>query len=398
MNVGLRKAKVFLALAISATLSLPLAAEPPSPAVVAARRAIFDPAISSVLFHNMDELFETRVVGHAAAPWQLPRTDAPMNFSYSYGGATKPASEILDGNYTNALLIIKDGKIVTEIYRNGTDAQSRFISWSMSKSLTGTLVGLAVSEGRIKSLDDGIVTYLPELRRTGYEGVTIRQILEMRSGVDYDERYDWKNPSVASINHEEALVQNRVRFADVARTLKRKHAPGSTFDYKTIDTAVLGWLVERVTGMSASAYMSSRIWERLGTERDAFYIMDGPPGIGREFTGGGFNATLRDYGRFGQMMLQDGVGNGQRILPAGWVRQATAPVGGQEGETGGYGYQWWTVQNSDAYFALGLCGQFIYVDPITRTVVVKLSYVPLEKGDAMKETLSFMAAASAWRP
>ena len=134
------------------------------------------------------------------------------------------------------------------------------------------------------------------------------------------------------------------------------------------------------------------------TEADGFFIMDGPPGVGREFTGAGFNATLRDYGRLGQLMLQEGEVNGKRLLPAEWVREAAKPARNEEGPMGGYGYQWWTIAGSDAYFALGLQGQFIYIDPTTRTVVVKLSYHPPAAQMAVPEAVAFMQAASAWKP
>jgi len=269
----------------------------------------------------------------------------------------------------------------------------------MAKSITSTLIGLALSEGHIKSLDDDITRYLPELKGSGYRGVTIRQILQMRSGVDYEERYDFENPGVAASNHENALVRNVSRFADAARSLKRIHQPGTVFQYKTIDTAVLGWLLERATKMNSASYMASRIWEPLGAEANGFFILDGPPGVGREFTGAGFNATMRDYGRFGQMILDQGIANGRRIVPAVWIRGANAPTSGEEdGQRGGYGYQWWTAANSGAFYALGLQGQFLYIDPASRTVVVKLSYFPPAEQKAHAETMAFLAAVSAWKP
>src|SRR6185369_13475879 len=226
------------------------------------------------------------------------------------------------------------------------------------------LVGCALQEGRIKSLDDPITRYLPELVGGGYDGVTIRQILQMRSGVDYEERYDFGNPGAAARNHERALVKNIARFADAARTIKRKHPPGEVWQYKTLDTAVLGWLIERVSGGSTvAAYTAQRLWEPLGAEADAFYIMDGPPGVGREFSGAGFNATLRDFGRIGQMMLQDGQANGHQIVPAEWVRASTKAAGGPGP---GYGLQWW-VPSDRAFQAVGLQGQFIYIDRPSRT-------------------------------
>jgi CubicO group peptidase (beta-lactamase class C family) len=361
------------------------------------RRHMLDSDVSTLTFHNMDEIFTTRKVGHSGAVWQLPVHTAPLTVSYSWAGQSYTSDQFLERTYTNALLVIKNGQVVSETYRNNTNAQTHFMSWSMAKSITSILVGKALEEGRIKSLDDKITTYLPELKDGGYKDATIRQVLEMRSGVDYEERYDFAHPGDAARNHESSLVENVTRFADFARTVKSKAAPGTLFEYKTLDTAVLGWLVERVTGMNASAYLASRVWEPLGTESDGFYIMDGEPGIGREFTGAGYNAILRDYGRLGLMMLNGGMANGHRILSEAWVKESTAPAT-TEGPEGGYGYQWWTVPDSNAYYAVGLQGQFIYVDPDSKTVIVKLSYFPPDNEAVYGEALSFMAAASAWKP
>jgi len=357
-----------------------------------------DADVNSFAFRNMDQLFTTRTVAHSGAPWALPKVERPMDFTYAFGGKTWTAEQALERTYTNALLIMKDGRIVTEIYRNGSNERTRFMGWSMTKSLTSTLVGAALADGLISSLDDQIVRYLPELKGSGYDGVTIRQILQMRSGVDYEERYDFANPGIAASNHINALVKNVARFADVARTIKRKSKPGEVFAYKTIDTAVLGWLIERVSGGSVAAYTARKLWEPLGTEADGFYIMDGQPGTGREFSGAGFNATLRDWARFGQMMLDGGMANGKRIISEEWVKAAQAPAGPEDGPEGGYGYQWWTMANSSAYSAIGLQGQYVYVDPASRTVVVKLSYYPPAEGSVGQETMAFLAAASAWKP
>ncbi len=169
------------------------------------------------------------------------------------------------------------------------------------------------------------------------------------------------------------------------------------FQYKTLDTAVLGWLIERVSGGSTvAAYTASRLWEPLGAENDGFYIMDGPPGVGREFSGAGFNATLRDFAKVGQMMLDGGVADGRRIVSADWVKEATRSTGPTP--MGGYGLQWWLLGTEGAYSAIGLQGQYIFVDPRTRTVVVKLSYFPPGDEAPSEETAAFLAAASAWTP
>jgi CubicO group peptidase (beta-lactamase class C family) len=380
----------------------PLRGNPPSDVPVAVqilRWRMLDGDVSSLMFRSMDTLFTTRTVARSGPVWTLQRADQPLKFSYSWQGEALPAEGFLERTYTNALLVMKDGRIVSEIYRNNTDERSRFIGWSMTKSITSVLIGCALAEQRIDSLDAPITRYLPELSGGGYDGASIRDVMEMRSGVDYEERYDFENPGAAASNHIAALVRNTARFADVARRLPRLAPPGEQFQYKTIDTAVLGWLVERVTQGSVSAYTARCLWEPLGAESNAYYIMDGAPGAGREFSGAGFNATLRDYARFGQMMLDGGVANGRRIVSAEWVRESTEPRHPEDDRRGGYGLQWWTIGESDAYSAIGLQGQYIYVDPPSRTVVVKLSYFPPGDNSALDaETRAFMRAAAAWKP
>lgn len=361
------------------------------------RWVMLDQPFSSLAFRSMDRLFTTRTVPHAGQPWVLPQASHALDFSYEFGGRTYSAQEGIERTYTNAILVLKDGRVVYEAYRNNSTPADRFMGWSATKSLVSIMVGVAAEQRLIASLDDPIDRYLPELAEGGYRGVTVRQVLQMRSGVDYEERYDFANPGAAASNHIGALVQNRVRFADAARTIGRKAEPGALFEYKTLDTAVLGLMLERVSGMPLAAYMARNLWEPLGAEADGFYIMDGAPGVGREFSGAGYNATLRDFARVGQMMLDGGVANGRRIASADWVAMSTRPTEHVPEPGLGYGMQWWTMGET-AYSAIGLQGQYIFVDPATRTVVVKLSYFPPLGEEADNETQAFLRAASAWQP
>lgn len=384
------------------TLPAPLQGGEPSDVPIGVqilRWRMNDADINAMTFRAMDTLFTTRTVARSGPVWQLPRRDEELDFTYEWNGQRWNTGDFLAHTYSNALLIMKDGVIVHEQYLNNTDASTQFIAWSMTKSLTSVLVGCALEAGYIDSLDTPIDRYLPELRGGGYEGVTIRQVMQMRSGVDYEERYDFANPGRAASNHINALVKNTARFADAARTLPRLYEPGTRFQYKTIDTAVLGWLIERATDRSVAAYTASCLWEPLGAESDGFYIMDGPPGVGREFSGAGFNATLRDFARFGQMVLNGGVADGRRLVSEDWIAQSTQPSHEEDPRAGGYGLQWWTTGGSEAFSAVGLQGQTIYIDPTTRTVVVKLSYFPPGPGaELQQETSAFLAAVSAWQP
>lgn len=381
--------------------TLPAFAQP-TEAQIALRQRLTDPDVNMLTFRSIGEMFETIPVAAGGDVWELPEAPAALDFTYEFEGETVRAADFAGRTYTNALLILKDGSIVHEDYLNFSGPDTRFLSMSTAKSITSTLIGMALADGLIGSLDDLIVDYVPELAGGGYEGVTIRNALMMRSGVEWSERYDFGQESPMMRLHNGAIVENRYRFTDAALDLPRIHAPGEAFNYSTVETGVLGWVLERAVGRPLPQYMSERWWVPAGMEADGFWLADGPPGVGRAVNGMGFNAVLRDYGRIGLMMLNGGVANGVRLLPAEWVAEATVPAEGAEPasaqDTRGYQYQWWTLTNSDAYMAVGLQGQFIYVDPVTRTVAVKLSYFPPGERRADAETEAFFRALSAWTP
>lgn len=374
------------------------------PALQAARQHMLEAPENMLAFHNMDQLFQTRVVPCSGPVRTLPHADAALP---DYTGPGGPMSEDNweDATYTSAMLVMRDGRILHESYRNNTGQATHFISFSMAKSITSMLVGIALDKGFIHALDQPASDYVPELKGSGYDGVTIRQLLQMRSGVDYEERYDFgATPSTAAKIFTNALVKNKERFADMAPRLGRKWAPGSHFNYSTLDTAVLGWVLERATHQTLESFTEQYLWAPMGMESYGFWLADGGPGVGRALNGMGYNATLRDFARLGQMMLDDGRFNGRQIVPAQWVRQSTAMVpfgdGGPMPE-GGYGFQWWKLDDTGAYSALGLQGQFIYVHPATRTVIVKLSFFPPEgtpgEDEAMKQTLAYFKTLVNWR-
>jgi CubicO group peptidase (beta-lactamase class C family) len=372
-----------------------------TPAVIAMRWQLLNPEINSFTFREMDRVFESRAVPRSGAVWDLPRqagfampTDAFEGQAYDYG-------QFAERTRTNAMLVLRHGKVVFEDYRNRSDDLTRFLSMSMAKTVTSLLVGIALHDGKIAALDDPAMKYIPELKGTGYDGVTIRQILRMRSGTDYEERYDFgDHPSFAGRLHEQAIVLNKMRFAAGALETKRKTAPGSTFNYATLDTMVLGWLLENATGQKLEDYTRDKLWGPLGAEADAFWIADGPPGQGRALNGMGFNATLRDYGRLGLLMLGKGKRGDAQIVPADWIAQMTtmlptaAPGQKFGGGFPGYGFQVWQVDDEPgAFCAVGLAGQYIYVSPATDTVIVKLSYYPpVEPPTVTPETIGYFKA------
>lgn len=392
--------------AATAVLALAPAWSAVPPALQNVRRHMLDADVNALTFHEMDQIFDTSRVQAGSKEWKLPAAEVTPDFKYQFDGKAHTAEDGLERTYTNALLIIKHGTIVTEIYRNRTNASTHFISFSMAKSITSILIGDAIADHYIHSIDDRITRYIPELKGTGYDGVTIREALRMRSGVDYDERYDFTHPSLAAAMFEDSLVESKIRFATFARIVGRAYPPGEHFNYSTLETAVLGWVLQRATGESISRYMEERLWKPAGMQSYGFWILDGAPANGhgpdeapREFNGAGFNAILRDYGRLGLMMLRDGKANGRQVVPQAWVRESTDARDTKPLEPGtplGYQYQWWTIAGTDAYTAIGLQGQFIFVDPDTDTVVVKLSYFPPGNTDASSESIAFLEAASKW--
>jgi len=367
------------------------------------RLHMFDEPFRCLANRTIELMFDTARVANASPTWILPKSSISLDFTYEFNGARHKAEDVLEDTDTDALLVIKNGKIVYERYLNRADAGTHFNSYSMAKSINSIMVGLALADGRVSSVLDPVVKYVPELRGSGYDGTTILNLLEMRSGVDWDDNF-FAEGTTGRKAHVAAWVQSSERYTDAARNTKRAHPPGTTFNYNTMDAAVVGWVVERAVEMPVSKYLSERLWKPAGMESYGFYVLDGPPGVGREFTGGGFNAVLRDYGRIGLMMLDRGHANGRQILPASYVAESTKLSTESDSETKephlGYAYFWWPILNSQAFTALGGEGQFIYVDPGAETVVVKLSHGPV--GPAAQtneqETLSFLAAASRWEP
>ncbi|PZU61223.1 MAG: hypothetical protein DI547_02085 [Sphingobium sp.] len=370
----------------------------PSAAILELRRRFLDPGFMALAFHNMDGIFATQAVENGQRSHALPRAERPLDFTYDVDGRPIPAEDVLERTFTNALMIVRDGKVVYERYRNFTDERTRFTSMSMSKSITSILIGIAVDQGAIRSIDDQITTYVPELKGTPYDGVTIRDALEMKTGVDRSDGDQLKAGSEGAARREQILVRNALPAVDEAFMIRRKAEPGKTFDYSTLNVTILGWVLEKATGQPITAFTSRHLWQPMGAEAPAYWMADGPGAKGRPLTGMGYNATMRDYARIGMMMLDQGRANGRQVVSRKWVSETT---GGPHpaiapGASRGYQFLWWTVPGMPAYMADGLAGQYIYIDPPTRTVIVKLSYVPLTSRQTGEETSAFFRAACAW--
>lgn len=365
-----------------------------TPTMIEARASMFMPTLNYLTFQHMDQMFATRDVVAGDQVWTLPENPMSLDGDYTILGETFDLEGALERTRTNALVVLKDGEIVYETYRNGSSADTRFLTFSVAKSYTSTLIGFALNDGLIESLDDKVTKYLPEMEGSGYDGPTVRDLLRMRSGVNWEERYEFGSETQLTQVHDNSLVAYSYRWCDYAANESEPgpNAPDAVFNYATLDTSVLGCIVERVTGRTGADYMSEKLWQPMGAESDAYWIMDGPDDVGREFYGAGLAVTARDHARFGQMFLQGGMANGQQVVPAEWVTEATVPDEGYEpvaeGEPIGYQYQWWTDAGSDVFMALGLHHQFIRVDPTNDIVIVKISYTQEPVGrDAENEEL-----------
>lgn len=397
-------ASAFALAAVSGSAETPADAEraEPSKAIQELRRNFMSPSINALTFHSIDSIFHTVPVEAGETPSVLERDERPLTFDYEFAGARHTPEEFLERNYTNALLIMKNDKIVYEKYRNFTNENTHFLSMSTAKSITSILVGAALEDGYIKSLDDKVETYVPELKGTAFEGASVRDLLLMKSGVDRTDNYMPEPGTPSAQLREDILVFNRRRSVDEAFFVKRADEPGQTYRYSTLNTNVLGWILEKAVGKPVNEYMSERLWGPLGAEADGFFLTDGPPGVGRPTNGMGYNVVLRDFARVGQMMLHNGRVGDRQIISADWVKESTVPIGPEPAspdDDQGYQYQWWTLVDSNAYMAIGLQGQFIFVDPDTDTVIVKFSYFPLaDRQNAYREAEAFFRAASAWKP
>lgn len=272
-----------------------------------------------------------------------------------------PTADFLAGGDVVGVLVLHRGRVLVEEYAHDFTPVDRWTSFSVAKSVTSTLVGAAIGDGLLQ-LDDQVVKFVPELKGSAYDGVTVRHLLTMTSGVEWNEDYSDPDSDTARL----ALGAGGGEpdpLSDLA-ALPRAFAPGDEFHYKTGESNLLGLVVSRAVGLDLAAYLSEKIWKPYGMEADAYWAVDSR---GRELAGCCLSMTLRDYGRFGQFMLDDGLAGETRVLPEGWVKEAASDVTGHR-----YGYQWWLI-DQDVYAANGIFGQLVAIDRRTGSVAVILS-------------------------
>lgn len=283
------------------------------------------------------------------------------------------------------VLVLVNGQVRLENYGMNYGSTMRWTSFSVAKSFTSSLLGAAIKDGYIKSVDQLVTDFIPEFKGTGYDGVTIRQVLTMTSGVHWVEDYNDPHSDVAQFDHVKT-VPGEEAIVTYLKKLPREFTPGTKWVYKTGETGLIGVIVSRATKQPLADYLSKKIWAPYGMEQNGFWLLDKS---GHEIGGCCISATLADYARIGQLMLENGKVNGNSIFPNGWIEAAThtqTPIG-IKGH--GYGYQWWTYEDG-SYAAMGHYGQGIVIDPKRKLILAFNSDYPSNKEPARRVSqLSF---------
>jgi CubicO group peptidase (beta-lactamase class C family) len=301
-------------------------------------------------------LAKSRVVAAGGTPRPLP-PGAPLRLPID-------VDAYMAGQRAAALVIVHDGKLRLERYGLGFGPDGRWTSFSVAKSITSTLVGAALKDGAIRGMDDKVSEYLPQLKGSAYDDVSIRQLMTMTSGVRWNEDYADPASDVARFNNHkpEEGVDALVSYM---RRLPRAAPPGTRWNYSTGETNLVGVLLSHATGKTLSAYLSQKIWVPAGMEQQATWILSR---TGQEISGCCLQAATRDFARFGLFLLDGARVDGHGIVPEGWLAEATSRRTDIGVPGRGYGYQWWTYDDG-SYTARGIFGQAIFIDPTRRLVI-----------------------------
>lgn len=322
--------------------------------------SLFDEGRIITNFSNMNRAFLTVEVPRGTGPVSdLPRGEDAV--------LPSAVTDWIAARSVTSLIVLKDGEMVHESYYQGTAPEDRRIGWSLAKSYLSTLIGVVLDEGQITSLDDPVTKYAPDLMGSAYEGATIRNVLQMTSGVEFDEDYLDYNSDINRMGRVLALGGTMDGFA--SGLTGRAAPPGEAWQYVSTDTHVLAMVIRGATGRDIPSLLSEKIIQPLGLEATPYYITDGE---GIAFALGGLNVTARDFARFGLMVAQNGRYQNQQIVPVDWIKQSTrrsAPTA--PGEIG-YGYQWWIPvgAHEGVFMARGIYGQYIYIDQFRDIVIV----------------------------
>lgn len=314
-----------------------------------------------IAYRNIEKLLPVRPVPAGDYTLELPKKSRDFSdFRYKVEDQSFTLEDYLQRNEVAGLLIVKDGEIHLERYRFGNTENSRWVTYSMAKSVVSMLTGAALKDGYIRSLDDKVSDYLPHLEGSSYDDVSIRHVLQMASGVEWNEDYADPKSDVANI------PSNVLDMFELLGSKERVAPPGEVFNYNTGETNLAGAVLRAAIGNNLATYMTHKIWKPFGMEADANWLLH-EQGAG-ERGGCCISATLRDYGRLGLFALSNGkLPDGSQVLPEGWMRDSTTPSEGSDG----YGYLWW-LEGKGVYRAAGIFGQGIYINPRSNLVIVTL--------------------------
>ena len=344
---------------------------------------------------HLDQIFEGRLIRRVTTPSRLARVNSEPALRYEFEGKTRTVDEYLAHNPATGLLIARGDTILIERYQYGRNDRHRFTSWSMAKTVTSMLVGIAIAEGHIRSVDDPAAAYVPALLGTEYGRTSLRHLLQMSSGVHFVEEYSGRD-DVARLSAD-TFRQVGAGGVDAVTPFNVRAAPsGTKFSYASVEPQVLGLVLRSAVGRPVADYLQEKIWAPIGAEADATWLIDRS---GQEVTFCCINAVLRDYARVGLLLAHDGNWRGRQIIPAAWIEDATRVAPDQAHlrpgiarATNGYGYQVWILPGERRMFALlGVRGQAIFVDPASRLVMVHTAVRKQARDPGVRE------ATALWR-
>lgn len=340
-------------------------------------------------FQHVREIVPTTQVWRGTGP-ASPLPTAPQDIdgiSFDSDGWQGTIGQFFEASYTDAALFIHRGKIIGERYLNGMSAHTPHLSQSVAKSIVGTVAGILIGRGLVDP-DAPVTAYLPELEHTAYRGATVRHVLDMTSGVVFDETYTALDSHMAKMDAacgwkkrlDPSWPENVWELVLSLTQAESEH--GASFRYRSVETDILAFVLERASGVRLAELVSRELWAPMGAEEDAYFTVD-PTGYA--LADGGFNATLRDYGRFALLHVKEGTWNGRRIVPSAWLEDTR--FGGDHAlfgdiykavlPHGAYHNQFWIEDaQRGAYMARGVFGQLIYIDPFADFAAVLLSSWP----------------------
>ena len=344
-------------------------------------------------FQNTPQIQPTKKICKGQDVFSFLKEDnVTLAEGFSFEGAHYSSEAFLEDTKTLAMLVVKDDAIKYENYFSGGDEATLFSSNSMGKSFVSALMGIAVSEGYVGSIEDPVGRYIPEFKGTELENIPIRACLQMASGIDFDEDKDMSSFSMQTLMGTPAMK--------VIAKYGMQAAPYTYRKYLSINTEILGQVIVNATGRSLADYMEEKLWKRIDTAHDAYWTLSN----GTELAMGGLSVSLRDYARFARLYLKGGMYNGQQILDRQWVldsldisQEYAKPGANHDAYNAiGYGYQWWVPEGTQGEFmAIGVYGQWIYVNPEKDVIIVKTSADPdfMESGYELKHVEFFRTVA-----